>query len=97
MTPETQPDDVPFDPFSEGDLLQEEAPKRRRGRPKGWRAKTIQEANETPDLAYVIWREQPDLNGKPWLVVLEATVDPTRALELLELNRGANVEIVELV
>jgi len=97
VTPETPTIELPLDPFSEGDLPQDEAPKRRRGRPKGWRAKTIQEANETPDLAYVIWRDQPDVDGKPWLMVLEATIDPVRALELLELNRGANVEIVELV
>ena len=96
MTTETPTIELPLDPFSEGDLPQEETPKRRRGRPKGWRAKTIQEANETPDLAYVVWREQADVDGKPYLLVLEATTDPVRALELLELNRGAIVDSVEL-
>jgi len=100
MTPQTQPDERPFDATvsdSVDDFTPNTPPKRKRGRPTGWRLETNRSAPVIPDVAYVIWRDQPDVDGKPWLVVLEATVDPTRALELLELNRGANVEIVELV
>jgi len=86
----------PRDPFLEEEPPAEEAPKRKRGRPKGWRAKTIQEANETPDVAWVVWREQTDVDGKAFLLVLEATTDPVRALEMLELNRGAIVDSVDL-
>ena len=71
--------------------------KRRPGRPRGsGRTKTLAEANEVPDLAYVVWRQQEDVDGKPYVLVMEATVDPLRALELLELNRGAFVESVDL-
>ena len=91
-------DDLPFDPFPDADAPAEDKPARRRpGRPRGsGRTKTLAEANEVPDLAYVVWRQQEDVDGKPYVLVMEATVDPLRALELLELNRGAFVESVDL-
>lgn len=52
--------------------------------------------DEPPDVAWLIWMEQKDHEGVVYINILDVTTDPVRALEVVELHRGANVEQIDL-